>query len=44
MEFSGINKQLKLATTPLFAYLVTIGAYTPSALGVKVITLHAITP
>lgn len=40
----GVNlpKQVTLASTSLFAYLVTVGGYTPTALAVKKITLHAI--
>lgn len=37
-----VNKHLKLASASLFAYLVTIGGYTPSAQAVKKITLHAV--
>ncbi len=42
VEVNGINKQVKLAGTSLFAYLVTVGAYTPTASRVHVVTLHAI--
>lgn len=42
IEQSGINKQINLAGTGLFAYLVTTGAYTPSSAAVKKITLHAV--
>lgn len=42
VETYNINKQLTLAGTSLFGYLVTAGAYTPSASAVKVITLHSI--
>lgn len=39
----GISKQRKLATTDLFGYLVTTGAYTPAANSeVLQITLHAV--
>lgn len=38
----GINKQVRLAGTSLFAYLVTDGPYTPAALVVKSIGLHAV--
>ncbi len=41
IEVTGINKQIKLLGTTLFAYLVTNGAYTPTA-RVFVINLHAI--
>lgn len=37
---TGVNLQVKCATTSLFGYLVTNGAYTPSSGAVKVITLH----
>ena len=42
VEASGVNKQLTLASTSLFAYLVTNGAYTPASATVHVITLHTI--
>lgn len=42
VETNGINKQIKLAGTDVFAYLTTIGAYTPTSARVYVITLHAI--
>lgn len=42
VEVNGINKQVLLAGTSLFAYLVTIGTYTPTASRVHVITLHAV--
>lgn len=42
IEANGINKQVKLAGTSLFAYLTTVGAYTPSALMVHVINLFAV--
>jgi hypothetical protein len=35
-------KDIKLAGTSLFGYLVTAGAYTPSSAAVKKITLHAL--
>ena len=38
----GINKQLRLAGTSLFGYLVTIGAYTPTAQRVHKVNLHAV--
>jgi hypothetical protein len=43
VETHGVNKQVKLAGTSLFGYLVTIGPYTPTASRVHVITLHAVT-
>ena len=42
VELNGINKQIKLSGTSIFAYLVTIGTYTPSSADVHVITLHAV--
>ncbi len=42
VETYNINKQLTLAGTSLFGYLVTNGGYTPSAQAVKVITLHSV--
>jgi hypothetical protein len=41
-EANNINKQIKLAGTSIFAYLVTTGTYTPASATVHVITLHAI--
>lgn len=41
VEINGVNKQVKLAGTSLFGYLVTNGAYTPTASRVHVITLHS---
>lgn len=38
----GINRQITLASGSVYGYLVTIGAYTPSAQAVKKITLHSI--
>lgn len=38
----GINKQIKLAGTSLFGYLVTVGAFTPAAQTVRKITLHTV--
>lgn len=41
VETSNINKQLKMgATSQLFGYLVTNGAYTPTSARVYIITLH----
>lgn len=42
VETDGINKQVTLTGTSLFAYLVTEGAYTPTAQSVKRIDLSAI--
>lgn len=40
VETNTVNKQLKLAGTSVFGYLVTNGAYTPPSARVHVITLH----
>lgn len=37
----SVNKQVKLAGTSLFGYLVTAAAYTPASARVYVITLHS---
>jgi hypothetical protein len=42
VEANQINKQLKLAGTSLFGYLVTAGAHTPTASRVYVVKLHAV--
>lgn len=42
VEQSLIGKQITLASGNLFAYLVTVGAYTPTASRVHVITLHTV--
>lgn len=42
VEANQINKQVKLAGTSLFGYLVTVGTYTPTASRVHVIKLHAV--
>lgn len=42
VETTNINKQLKLAGTSIFAYLVTNGGYTPAASTVQKITIHTI--
>lgn len=42
VEANGINKQIKLAGTSIFAYLVTVGGYTPASGTVHVITLHTV--
>jgi len=42
VELNGLNKQILLSGTSIFAYLVTIGAYTPSSADVFKITLHAV--
>jgi hypothetical protein len=42
VEVNNINKQLKLSGTGLFAYLVTVGAFTPAANSeVYKLTVHA---
>lgn len=42
VESNIINKQIKLAGTDIFAYLVTVGTYTPTSARVYVVTLHAV--
>jgi hypothetical protein len=42
VETNIVNKQLKLAGTSLFGYLVTNGTYTATSAAVKKITLHSI--
>lgn len=42
VEANAINKQVKLAGTSLFGYLVTIGAFTPGSATVRKVTLHAL--
>lgn len=42
IEQNIVNKQIKLAGTSLFAYCVTVGAYTPSAQAVQQFTLHSV--
>jgi hypothetical protein len=41
VETNSLAKQVKLAGTDLFGYLVTVGAYTPASGTVHVVTLHA---
>lgn len=41
IEMNGINKQVKLAGTSLFAYLVTAGGYTPASAAVHSLGLYA---
>jgi len=38
----GVNKQVKLAGTSIFAYLTTIGAHTPASATIYVPTLHSV--
>lgn len=38
----GINKQITLLSGSLYGYLVTVGTYTPVALTVSKVTLHAV--
>jgi hypothetical protein len=40
-EANGINKQVTLTGSSIFAYLVTNGAYAPSAQAVKKVGLHS---
>ncbi|TAL08057.1 MAG: hypothetical protein EPO02_13780 [Nitrospirae bacterium] len=42
IQTDGINKQLKLAGTSLFGYLVTSGGYTPASGTVHVVTVQAV--
>lgn len=42
VETPSIQKMLKLATSTVYGYLVTVGAYTPTALRVYTPTLHSI--
>ncbi|MFA5172732.1 MAG: hypothetical protein WC426_14310 [Sulfuriferula sp.] len=43
VQTSQINRNVKLgATTSLFAYLVTVGGFTPASATVKSITLHTV--
>jgi hypothetical protein len=42
VETTGLTKQLKLAGTDLFGYLVTVGPYTPASGTVHVITLQTV--
>ncbi len=44
VETNGIQKQLACASTSIFGYLVTNGAYTTVTADVVVITLHAVAP
>ena len=41
VETHGINKQLKLTGTSLFAYLVNLSTLTPAAVA-RIVTLHAV--
>lgn len=40
-QVNGVNTHLKLAGTGLFAYLVTVGGYTPTSAATFAVTLHA---
>lgn len=42
VEANAVNKQVTLASTSVFGYLVTIGAYTPASATVHVITMHTV--
>jgi hypothetical protein len=44
VEANGLNKQIKMAGTGVFGYLVTIGTYTPTASRVYTVTLHTMAP
>lgn len=41
VEQNDINKQIKLASSSLFGYLVTVGPYTPVSAAVHAVTLHS---
>jgi hypothetical protein len=40
VSVEGVNKHVKLTGTGLFAYLTTVGGFTPSASSVRKVTLH----
>ncbi len=40
VQSDGLNKQISLAGADLYAYLVTVGGYTPSSARVYKVTLH----
>lgn len=43
VEFNGLNKQIDLTSSSLFAYLITTGGYTPAANSeVYTLTLHSV--
>lgn len=42
VELNGVNKQVTTASASLFGYLVTTGAYTPTASAVYKVTIHTI--
>lgn len=42
IEVNGINKQVTLSGTHIFAYLVTVGAYTPVSATVHKVTVSAL--
>lgn len=42
VELDSINKQIRLASSNLYAYLVTAAGYTPASADVYVITLHSV--
>ena len=42
VQSDGVNAQLKAASNTVFAYLVTIGAFTPAASTVFTATLHSL--
>lgn len=41
IETNGINKQITASGGNVFGYLVTLGAFTPSASSVRVVTMHS---
>lgn len=40
----GINKQIRCASSSIYGYLVTVGAYTPTSARVYVVNLHGLQP
>lgn len=41
IEMNGVNKQVRLAGTSIYAYLVTAGGYTPASAAVHSLYMHA---
>lgn len=42
VETQNINKQIAMASTNVYGYLVTVGAYTPTSARVYKVTLHGV--
>ena len=42
VETNGLQKQITAASGNVFAYLVTLGAFTPASATVRVITVHSV--